>query len=235
MTHTDRRAAPLPTPLSVRRYGPSPGSHAHGHHQVLVGLDGVLDLEVEGRGRRVAPGDALLVLPGERHDFESAGGSRCLVLDSAEPLWAQCGALPHRPQQVRALARYLSQALADGQRLAALHGPTLLLEAWRPPVTHARPRRRVDWEALAAWVQAHLHEPLAVTQLAARVYLSPSQFALRCHEAQGMGPLDWLRRQRLERARHLRDLGLPVHEVARRTGYRSPSALTAALRRDAAR
>ena len=37
--------------------------------------------------------------------------------------------------------------------------------------------------------------------------------------------------QRLAHARLLRGTGMAVAEVARRTGYRSPSALTAALRR----
>jgi AraC-like DNA-binding protein len=219
--------------LSLRSYGASPGSHRHAHHQVLVGLEGSLELEVEGRGLRLAAGDAWLVEADARHDFESATGSRCLVLDSDEPLWAQCGALPHRPQQVRALAHYLAQALAGGPSLAALHGPTLLLDAWRPPAPPLRPRRRVDWQALEAWVLSRLHEPVTVAQLAARVCLSPSQFAQRCHEEQAMAPLAWLRERRLAQARSLRGLGLPVQEVARRTGYRSPSALTAALRRQA--
>ena len=221
--------------LSLRSYGASPGSHSHSHHQLLVGLEGSLELEIEGRGLRLAAGDAWLVAPGARHDFESPGGSRCLVLDTHEPLWAQCGALPHRPQQVRALAAYLSQALGSGPSLASAHGPALLLDAWRAPIHPTRPRRRLPWDELEAWVQAHLHEPVTVAQLAARVYLSTSQFTLRCHEAQAMAPLEWLRTQRLARARQLRALGLPVHEVARRTGYRSPSALTAALRRSAPR
>ena len=72
--------------LSLRRYGPSPGSHSHDHFQVLLGLDGVLELEVEGRGRRVGPGEGLLVTPGDRHDFESSDGSRCLVLDTRTDL-----------------------------------------------------------------------------------------------------------------------------------------------------
>lgn len=217
--------------LSLRAYGAAHGSHAHAYHQLLVGLEGTLELEVEGRGRRVAAGDALLVAPGERHDFESADGSRCLVLDSSDPLWAQCGALPHRPQQVGALARYLAHVIGDGPSLALAQAPSLLLDAWRPPVTARRPRRRVDWPALSAWVQARLDQPLTVEQLAQQVFLGSSQFALRCHEAQGVAPLEWIRLQRLARARQLRDLGLPVHEVARRTGYRSPSALTAALRK----
>lgn len=215
--------------LSLRAYGASHGGHDHPWHQLIVGLEGVLELEVEGRGRRVAAGDGLLVPAGERHDFESAQGSRCLVLDSANPLWAECGVLPHRPRQVAALASYLADAIA--QPLALAHAPSLMLEAWRAPQPLRRPRRRIDWSALAAWVQSRLDQPVSVAELAQRVHLSASQFALRCHEAQGTGPQEWLRLQRLAHARQLRDMGLPVSEVARRTGYRSPSALTAALRR----
>jgi AraC-like DNA-binding protein len=217
--------------LSLRAYGASHGSHSHAHHQLLVGIEGVLELEIQGRGRRVAPGDAVLVASGERHDFEARHGSRCLVLDSGDTLWAGCDATPQRPRQVQALAVYLAQALQAQQPLATLHGPSLLLEAWRPAVASQRARRALDWHALATWVQARLDHPVTVAELAQRALLSPSQLALRCHEAQGMGPLEWLRTQRLARARQLRDAGLPVKEVARRTGYRSPSAVTAALRR----
>jgi AraC-like DNA-binding protein len=219
--------------LSLRRYGPSPGSHSHDHFQVLVGVEGVLELEVEGRGRRVGPGESVLVRQGDRHDFESVSGSQCLVLDTRADLWSLCADVPGRPEQVGSLARYLAQALLHHQPLAALHGPGLLLEAWGPAAPAASPRRRIDWPALQAWAQARLDQPLSVAQLAGRVHLSPGQFALRCHEAHGLSVMQWLRAQRLARARQLRALGLPVAEVARRTGYRSPSALTAALKRDA--
>jgi len=222
-----------PEHLSLRQYGPSHGSHAHRHFQVLVGLDGVLELEVEGRGQRIGPGDAFLVPPEHRHDFESARGSRCLVLDTRADLWSLCAPSPRQPAQVGSLARYLEQALLQHQPLAQLHGPSLLLEAWGPAQSSRPSRRRIDWAALQAWAQAHLDQPLTVARLAERVHLSASQFALRCHEAQGMSVMQWLRAQRLARARQLRALGVPVAEVARRTGYRSPSALTAALRRAA--
>lgn len=218
--------------LSVREYGASHASHSHDHFQILVGLDGLLELEVEGRGQRVAAGDAALVAPGERHDFESAAGSRCLVLDSHDPLWASCPITPARPQEAGSLAAFLAHALRSPQSLAVAHGPALLLETWLPTDSRrARPRRAIDWPALADWAQARLSEPLTVADLAAQVFLSPSQFALRCHEAHGISAMQWLRLQRLARARLLRDGGLAVAEVARRTGYRSPSALTAALRR----
>ena len=217
--------------LSVRHYGAAPGSHAHDHFQVLVGLQGVLELEVEGSGRRVRAGEGLLVAPGDWHDFEAVEGSECLVLDTNLGLWSQCAPLPQRSSHVALLARYLAQALQQGQPLASLHGPSLLLEAWRPVAAAVRARRRIDWQALSSWAFARPDAPVTVAQLAQQVFLSSSQFALRCHEANGVGPQEWLRRQRLALARQLRAGGLPVNEVARRTGYRSPSALTAALRR----
>lgn len=152
--------------LSLRTYCASHGSHAHDHFQALVGVEGVLELEVEGRGLHIAEGDAFLVAAGERHDFEARGVSRCLVLDTQLPLWWRCRVQPVRPQTLRPLAQYLAQALSQSQPLAALHGPALLLEAWRPGASY-----------------------------------------------------------------RVCSAGSSVAEVARRTGYRSPSALTAALRR----
>ncbi len=218
--------------LSLRRYGASRGSHAHAHFQVLVGLDGVLELEVEGRGRRVGAGDGWVVTPGDRHDFESRSGSRCLVLDTTQDLWAQCAGRSPMAPQLLSLARYLALCVTQAAPPAAAlhHAPALLLEAWGPVVPNGR-RRAIDWPALAAWAQVRWHRPLSVADLAAVACLSPSQFAQRCRDEQGMGAMQWLRSQRLLQARQLRSGGLSVAETARRTGYRSPSALTAALRK----
>jgi AraC-like DNA-binding protein len=94
-------------------------------------------------------------------------------------------------------------------------------------------RRAIDWAALTTWAQAHGHEALQVGDLASRVHLSAAQFTARCREDLGQSPMAWLRELRLAEARRFRSQGLPVAEVARRAGYRSPSALTAALRKQA--
>lgn len=233
-----------PDQLSLRRYGASPGSHSHDHFQILLGLSGALELEVEGRGVRVATGGGCVIAPGDRHDFESAGGSLCLVLDSAHPAWAALARLPGAmtpPAQALPLAHYLASALQQGRPLALVHGPALLREAWLAdgcgPAVQAYAalgptrRRPIDWPALQQWAARRWHTELTVADLAAQVHLSPSQFAARCQSDQGMGAMAWLRSQRLAQARLLRSTGMAVAEVARRTGYRSPSALTAALRR----
>jgi AraC-like DNA-binding protein len=216
--------------LSVRSYGASHGSHDHDHFQILVGLDGTLELEVNGRGRRIAAGDGCVVPPGERHDFESRSGAICLVLDSHISGWARVKSAP-QPAAL-ALAQYLARACTESLPGAQRLGPTLLLEAWAPQslLVPQRARRTIDWDDLAHWALAH-GPGTTVAELANRAHLSAGQLAVRCLAEQGRSTQQWLRELRLTQARVWLEEGLSVAETARRSGYRSPSALTAAQRR----
>lgn len=232
--------------LTLRRYGPAPGSHAHEHFQLLWGWRGRLELEIAGRGAVMAPGQLAVIAPGERHDFWSREGSACFVLDTYEtdPALARLAgrAWPAAPATGH-LLRFLAARLAAPAAEAGSASPpgmaaglaeaaaALLLTTLDAPAAPVRARRSIDWAALDDWIDARLHEPIAVAQLAARVHLSPSQFAARCLEETGRAPATYLRERRLAAAWRLRRQGLPVQEVAARVGYRSPSALTAALRR----
>jgi len=93
--------------------------------------------------------------------------------------------------------------------------------------------RRIDWAALQVWIDAHLADALDVAALARRVHLSANQFAARCKQELKLAPMALVRQQRLAAALRLRHAGLPVAQVAAQCGYRSPSALTAALKREA--
>ena len=220
--------------LSVRAYGASHGSHDHDHFQILIGLDGVLELEVSGRGQRIAAGDGCVVPPGERHDFESRAGAHCLVLDSHSTGWGSAG--PSPTTGTLALAQYLAEACTRDLPRAQLLGPALLLESWQPhpgrSLANARPRRPIDWVALANWARAcWAQQHIEVADLAERVHLSPAQFAARCRDELGQSTQQWLRGLQLDHAQALRAQGMSVADAAHRSGYRSPSALTAALRR----
>lgn len=224
-----------PGNLSLRRYGASPGSHAHDHYQVLWGWQGTLELEVEGRGSRMTAGRAVVIAPGDRHDFWSRAGSTCFVVDTddASPLLA---ALAGRPVATDASTLHLLRFLATRHDLTdRLQGEAcaLLLGCLPTPRPAARAGRAIDWTALDAWVEAHLHLPLSVARLAEQACLSPSQFAARCQAEQGLAPMAYVRQRRLMAARRLREAGWQVQRIADHCGYRSPSALTAALRRDA--
>ncbi len=217
--------------LSMRQYGPSPGSHAHDHFQVLLGVEGTLELEVQGHGRRIIAGEGCVIAPGERHDFEAVGSASCVVLDTAHLPWADVMGAQIHSATALALAQYLRIAFTREDSLARHYGPALLLDCWRTPATkNTRSQRRINWHSLAQWCELHLHRPLTVADLAQQVFLSTSQFAARCQQETGMRPMQWLRDLRLCRARSLRAQGMGWADIATHCGYRSASAMATAMR-----
>jgi AraC-like DNA-binding protein len=216
--------------LSVRTYGNAPGGHAHAHFQVLWPLQGCLELEVEGRGMALKVGDGLLVRPGDRHDFESRQGSRCLVLDTDAPVWQHRSERPLFARSASQMAAFLAVALEEQLPLALESGAQLLAQSWGVAPARRAARRRIPWNQLTAWAAMRLHQRLLAADLADQVHLSESQFRARCLEEVGATPMQWLRQLRLNKARQLREAGLPVADICLQVGYESASALTAALR-----
>lgn len=78
--------------------------------------------------------------------------------------------------------------------------------------------------AATDYITAHLAEPLTVTELARQVSLSPSAFSRLFREVTGDSPYQYVKEQRLLRARDLLGQGrLGVTDVARTVGYPSLS------------
>jgi quercetin dioxygenase-like cupin family protein len=76
-------AAAALDPTLVRHYGDEAGCHAHEHAQVLCGLDGTLQLEVNGHAAFVDAACGLVVPPGALHAYRAERPARVLVLDCA--------------------------------------------------------------------------------------------------------------------------------------------------------
>lgn len=217
---------------SIRSYGSSPGSHVHDHFQILWGLNGNLELEIDGKGTQLSTGGGMVIVPNERHDFESRGGSRCLVLDTPDTGWSVRERIPQFAKATDLLARFIAEAI-DGQLPIDQHyGALLLAQSWGALPVVQRVRREIDWASLTQWVKDRLAKPLTATDLAEQACFSESQFRARCLEKLGCSPMHWVRGLRLEQSKVLRSTGLSIADVARRTGYDSPSALTAAMRRE---
>jgi AraC-like DNA-binding protein len=208
---------------------------ADGRLQIVWGFEGRLQLELDGGTASVSPGHALVIAPGRCHAVSAPRGARCFVVASSEArhlerLLPLAGQLLAHDQALGYLLRYLAAQPALSPSTAQL-----LLDSV-PAGTEPAARsagRNIDWSRLLAWIDSHLAEPLDVAALAAQVHLSATQFAARCTAEFGIAPMALVRRQRRAAALRLRAIGMPVGTVAARCGYRSPSALTAALKRDA--
>lgn len=206
-------AAAALDPTLVRHYGDEAGCHAHEHAQVLCGLDGTLQLEVNGHAAFVDAACGLVVPPGALHAYRAERPARVLVLD--------CAPGPGTD-------RFRRFALPPGWR-------TLGLPALWGALAGAAPlksRRVLDLAALAARVDADLARPWTVAELAAACRLSPQRFRARFAELTGSTPLAFVRARRLDRAARLLRQGWPLDAVALQVGYASASALSHAMRRD---
>lgn len=201
----------------------------HDHFQVIWPLHGCLELEIEGKGVALQVGDGLIVRPGDRHDFESRDGSRCLVLDSSQAVWNRRAVRPSFAKSASQMAAFLAVALEEKLPLAIESGEQLLAQSWGISPSVGKTRRTVDWKNLTSWTNARLGQKLRATDLAGLAHLSESQFRARCLEEMGLTPMQWIRQLRLTKAQLLREAGISVAVISARVGYETPSALTAAM------
>lgn len=84
-----------------------------------------------------------------------------------------------------------------------------------------------------SWMQQHLHEPLSLRQLAANAAMSTRTFSRHFHAETGTTPLQWLLRQRIDRARLLlEESDQTIERIADACGFGSPASLRVHFRRE---
>lgn len=95
--------------------------------------------------------------------------------------------------------------------------------------------RQVDETVLAAerWIDAHLSDPISITDLAAAVAMSTKTLSRRIVAATGLSPVRFLQRRRVLEAVHLIETTTKtVDDVAAQVGYQDATALRKIIRRE---
>lgn len=67
--------------LSLRRYGAVSACEVHTFHQIVLGVEGAMEMAVDGVGHRIDARHAWLIPAGARHEYLGIGANRQLVLD----------------------------------------------------------------------------------------------------------------------------------------------------------
>lgn len=225
--------------------------HAHDFHQVVIGLRGEAEFEIEGLGGAISAFSGCIVPANHLHYYAGHGDNRQLILDLPRDAIAVTGQqhdlirlfdAPRFFSLDAALRHYLDfllqelNLLAPEGRLDPLHGERLagtLLGSLHARLAHepASPARRLDLAALDRFIDRHLDQRLRVADLAAQACLSEAHFSERFRQSAGLSPWQYVMRRRLEHARQLiQQSRLPLSEIAARTGFTSQSALSRACR-----
>lgn len=123
------------------------------------------------------------------------------------------------PGLAKACANYL---LLDERRSQAPYMAITYLAGQEPKIARAE-----------SWVRENIAREFAIDELAEAVALAPRTFARRVAATCGVSPIQFVRRIRIETARHLLEsTRLSVDEIARRVGYAEPSTLRRLIRRE---
>lgn len=205
------------TESSLRRYTGEYGAHEHEHAQVLVGLSGRLELELDGRAAYVDASCGLIVPAGVAHGYLAQAPAKVLVIESPE----RAGLARIRKFAPPAHWKDARRAFDAATAVDELAGTGTLLQ-----------RRPIDLELLQARVDGELHADWSTARLAALCQLSPQRFHARFTELTGIAPAAFVRTRRLDEAQRLLGAGINLEAAALQVGYASASALAFALRRE---
>jgi AraC-like DNA-binding protein len=239
--------------LSLRRYGAVSACDVHAFHQIVLGVDGAMEMAVEGVGHRIDARRAWLIPAGARHEYSGIGENRQLVLDVPraslalpERLFARSVPLTMNDALVGLVheaaayaahadaaagatssshAAYLARRLAwdTAARLAPFLGDSMGIEA---------PASGLDYARIDKWLRAHLSEPLKVADLAAHCGFGERRFHQLFDEAFGATPHRYLQRLRLDTALTLlSDPHRTLTDIALTVGFGDQSAFTHAFTR----
>ncbi len=208
---------PLSPTATLRTYAGEYAAHAHDYAQVLVGLSGRLELELDGRGTWVDAACALVVPAGVAHAYLANAPAQVLVIDSPTAAGLE------------RTRRFVPPAHWKSTRLQ-LSADRVVVEL--TATAGVLQRRPVDLALIDAALQAELHGRWSTARLAALCHLSAPQFHARFVELTGDTPAGYVRARRLDRAQQLLRAGQGLEAAALQVGYASASALAYALRRE---
>lgn len=244
------RNPPDPMPSVIRQIPLDTATHHHSHdfHQIVIGLRGRAEFEIEGLGGAISALSGCIVPANHVHYYAGTGDNHQLILDLPTHTPALTGYHHELSRLFDAprfftlddpLRRYLDFLLLE---LAAMpdgsHAQSDRLAATLLGCLHARlagdpppSQRRLDLTRLDRFIEHHLASRLSVGDLAREACLSEAHFRHCFREQTGLTPWQYVRRQRLEAAKRLLvNSRLPLSEVAALTGFANQSALSNAFR-----
>lgn len=92
-----------------------------------------------------------------------------------------------------------------------------------------------DHTVIAAerWIDAHLAQPITVTELSSQLALTPKTVARRIKAATGISPIKFIQRRRLSHAAQLLETtALSIEAIAAKVGYQDSTALRKLIKRE---
>ncbi len=240
----------LPKPAELVTLPSYMDCHAHQYTQIVIGLKGQAEFEVDGCGNLVGPGQGCVVSSGVGHAFGGVvGQSDILVLNMPQPSQTEPLVLQKlnelSPSQVYfqldAKIQRLIQLLVnemqsnpDDLLLSRACNDTVvaLLQRHISAMQVSRKDSRFDLDEIDRYIEQHLTQKISVAQLAGSVFLGESQFHSLFKDQLGVTPHQYVLNKRIDKAKELiEQQSLTLGQVAELTGFSGQSTFAHAFTR----
>jgi len=215
--------------LSIRAYNPVVISHSHQYHQIVVPLNGAIDISMNGANGSIAVGHCVIIQKNVQHSFKAKKEARFLVADLYDlPESAKTVESPFATisNAFRSFCMFADIQLNSNQNeviedsMIGVFKNLLSLQDFLPEID-----RRIS-RALEQ-IENDVSEEHTLDKLAAVSSLSVSQFKVLFTKHTGKTVGQHLLMLRMEKAKALLvNTDMPIGIVADCTGYSDQSAFT---------
>ncbi|CCQ09228.1 Transcriptional regulator, AraC family [Pseudoalteromonas luteoviolacea B = ATCC 29581] len=215
--------------LSVRHYAREMCSHQHSYNQLVLPLNGYLDIEVANFKGKVGVGQGIVIIADHLHAFRAHENARFIVADlNALPsnLLALTVPLFSLTEPMVHFLSFIEKQL-HSEINESLEHHTLTLFKSLLAVQSGLQTFDKRIERAIVLMKQELSSPLQIKQLAAVACLSATQFKLLFKQQVGSSPHRYLTQLRMEKAKALlRHTDMPIQLIAQQVGYFDHSAFT---------
>ena len=203
-------------------------------------LSGSLTLRTDGEERAANAGDIAIIDCYRPHQYGAHGSLEfvwihvnganapqmaCKVIQTRGNALTGAGCHPAMEQIEHLVERFEAGGPLNEFSLSAeIHQLLCTLLEPAPQGNGPRPLYADAITKVCRYIDGHLDQPLPVTELAARIPLSPSHFSKIFRQQTGFSPYDYIRTRRITRAKELLlRSSMPVSEVIAACGFGSES------------
>lgn len=222
--------------LDLRTYTGDGDRHTHDYHQLVLPLEGRLELALDSASGAVEADNAALIAANSPHHYRARGDNRFIVADVPTALAPSLAQLPGFIRLDAALSHFLlflqgelgnesasaANANSHKRRQLTLLLVQLLTERYGHPL-HVD--RRL--EAARLYMDNHLDRSITLAELSVVASMSQRQLNELFRRYFDMSPKQYLLEQRMQLAwRLLHEGHLPIQRISERCGYGSLSSFS---------
>jgi AraC-like DNA-binding protein len=215
--------------LSIRSYTRMPKGHFHDHHQLVLPLRGVINIELESYSGKVAPGECVVIKQEQFHRFTANQDARFVVADMS--------VLPENLLTSDILVFSITPSLSSylsfiEKQLENQANPKLeqsMFNTFVMLLEEQGQSKQLDHRirAVVAHILENLADKLLIKDLAKIACLSETQFKKLFTQQLELSVLKYVTKERMEKAKALlMNTDYPIQIIAEQVGYEDLSAFS---------